>query len=81
MPKRGASEPLEPAQLGAQGWLTMSLDRKRLGTGKGRAEAAGLYRYIGVVNGHLAFAPATADPPVYLERDELVHFNVTGGGS
>ena len=78
MPKRGASPRPEPAQLGAQGWLDASLNLKRLGCGRGREDHAGLYRYVGVVAGHYAFAPATSEPVVYLEPDELVAFRPTG---
>lgn len=77
--RRRASVPREPAQLGEQGWLAAHFDLARLGVGRGREQHAGVYRYVGVVAGHYAFAPATADPVLYLQANELVSFRPTGG--
>ena len=61
---------------GAKGWLDVQavID----GT---RYDHAGLYRYVGIVDGHLAFAPATAEPVIYLTASEVVSFRPSAGAS
>ena len=61
---------------GARGWLDLILDHE----GE-RVAHAGLYRYVGVVDGHHAFAPATSEPVVYLTDREIVRFDTTAGAS
>jgi hypothetical protein len=72
-----ARQPSEPAIPGTRGWLDLRVDHDE----HGRIEHAGLYRYIGTVGGLYAFAPATAEPAVYLHPAEVVSFDPRPGAS
>lgn len=64
--RRASTEALQP---GARGYLIL-----RAELGETTVEHQGDYRYVGVVDGHHAFAPATDDPIVYLTEREVVSF-------
>lgn len=63
-PKPGALKP------GARGYLCLRANTED----HGLIEHEGDYRYVGVVDGHHAFAPATDEPVVYLTEREVVSF-------
>ena len=54
---------------GQRGHLRLHIDVDR-----DPVDHEGDYRFVGLVNGHLAFAPATPDPVVYLTEREVVSF-------
>lgn len=63
--------PSPPAEQNERGWLTLRAERD----GHGLIEHEGDYRYIGVVDGLHAFAPAVdGQGAVYLQDDEIVEF-------
>ncbi len=65
-------QPSAPAEQNERGWLTLRAERD----GHGLIQHEGDYRYIGLIDGLHAFAPAVDEQgAVYLQDSEIVEFN------